>query len=101
MRFVIISGMLLLTAIGTFATAHKALAEDTTRTETAVVIRTETYENQDCHYETRTELQTEDGNVWTLQDYYAIGTQIVVTFDSKGTPDTTDDVITECKRIEL
>lgn len=39
------------------------------------------------------EIHTDDGNVWTIEDYVAPrGSEVIVTFDTNGTQDPADDL---------
>ena len=65
------------------------------RTETANVVST---------YETDTNtvsvIETSDGNIWEIGDELNHESQYLVTFDTNGTPNVTDDMVISVKEVK-
>lgn len=65
------------------------------RTETANVVSTYETDNQ-----TVSVIETSDGNIWEIGDELNHNSQYLVTFDTNGTLDKTDDLVIAVKECE-
>lgn len=87
MRFVVYALLIGLTVIGlgkTFTHGEEVMPER----ETAVVVDTHTYEDQDCHVHDLVYVQTEDDNVNRFdQSGFAEGDEVWVLIDEDGNYD--------------
>ena len=66
-----------------------------TRTDTANVVSTYETDNQ-----TVSVIETSDGNIWEVGDELNHESQYLVTFDTNGTLDKTDDLVIAVKECE-
>lgn len=65
-----------------------------TRTDTANVVSTYETDNQ-----TVSVIETSDGNIWEVGDELNHDSQYLVTFDTNGTLDKTDDMVISVKGV--
>ncbi len=66
-----------------------------TRTDTANVVSTYETDNQ-----TVSVIETSDGNIWEIGDELNHESQYLVTFDTNGTLDKTDDLVISVKEVK-
>lgn len=66
-----------------------------TRTDTANVVSTYETNNQ-----TVSVIETSDGNIWEVGDELNHDSQYLVTFDTNGTLDKTDDMVISVKEVK-
>lgn len=66
-----------------------------TRTDTANVVSTYETDNQ-----TVSVIETSDGNIWEVGDELNHESQYLVTFDTNGTLDKTDDMVISVKEVK-
>lgn len=66
-----------------------------TRTDTANVVNVQWYPN-----ETVSVIETSDGNIWEIGDELNPESQYVVTFNTNGTVDKTDDMVISVKEVK-
>ena len=66
-----------------------------TRTDTANVVSTYETDNQ-----TVSVIETSDGNIWEVGDELNHDSQYLVTFDTNGTLDKTDDLVIYVKEVK-
>lgn len=65
------------------------------RTETANVVSTYETDNQ-----TVSVIETSDGNIWEIGDELNHESQYLVTFDTNGTQNVTDDLVISVKEVK-